>query len=103
MWVWLGKGGLQARLKRLLAPLQHCSLELEAAGTLQHCSTCAPPSLSPPAFPQMRQAPPTNLSRPVSLGGGLYVCGDHRTTATLDGALKSGRQAAEAVLADLRR
>lgn len=48
-----------------------------------------------------KQAPPTDLSRPVRLGSGLYVCGDHRTTATLDGALKSGRLAAEAVLADL--
>lgn len=49
----------------------------------------------------LQQAPPTDLSRPVRLGSGLYVCGDHRTTATLDGALKSGRLAAEAVLADL--
>jgi len=44
------------------------------------------------------QAPPTNFSRPVSLGEGLYVCGDHRDSATLDGALFSGRQAAEALL-----
>ncbi|KAI7843455.1 hypothetical protein COHA_002933 [Chlorella ohadii] len=54
-------------------------------------------------FAQPNQAPPTDLSRPVRLGSGLYVCGDHRTTATLDGALKSGRLAAEAVLADLRK
>jgi predicted NAD/FAD-dependent oxidoreductase len=45
------------------------------------------------------QAPPTDLSRPVDLGDGLYVCGDHRATATLDGALVSGRRAAEAILA----
>lgn len=50
-----------------------------------------------------RQALPTELFRPVALGSGLYVAGDHRTTATLDGALKSGRLAAEAVLADLRK
>ncbi|KAL4435625.1 hypothetical protein ABPG77_002588 [Micractinium sp. CCAP 211/92] len=54
-------------------------------------------------FAQPSQAPPTELFRPVALGGGLYVAGDHRTTATLDGALKSGRLAAEAVLADLRK
>lgn len=54
-------------------------------------------------FAQPNQAPPTDLFRPVALGGGLYVAGDHRTTATLDGALKSGRLAAEAVLADLRK
>ncbi|CAD7697726.1 unnamed protein product [Ostreobium quekettii] len=50
-------------------------------------------------FCQPNQAPPTNFSRPVSLGSGLYVCGDHRDSATFDGALKSGRRAAEALLA----
>ncbi|KXZ45256.1 hypothetical protein GPECTOR_56g352 [Gonium pectorale] len=50
-------------------------------------------------FAQPSQAPPTNLTRPVSLGGGVFVCGDHRDSATLDGALKSGRRAAEALLA----
>lgn len=55
-----------------------------------------------PSAPGAAQVPPTDLSRPVSLGGGLYVCGDHRHTATLDGALLSGRLAAEAVLADLK-
>ena len=38
--------------------------------------------------------------RPVQLGGRLYVCGDHRDTATLDGAIKSGRRAAEALISD---
>lgn len=28
------------------------------------------------------------------------MCGDHRDHATLDGALKSGRRAAEALIAD---
>ena len=46
------------------------------------------------------QEPPTDLVRPVQLGGRLYVCGDHRDTATLDGALKSGRRAAEALISD---
>lgn len=36
--------------------------------------------------------------RPVQLGEGLFVCGDHRETASLQGALHSGRRAAEAVL-----
>ncbi|GMH36944.1 hypothetical protein BSKO_04817 [Bryopsis sp. KO-2023] len=49
-------------------------------------------------FAQPNQAPPTNLKRPVSLGNDLYVCGDHRDTATFDGALVSGRRAAEAIL-----
>ncbi|RYZ38352.1 MAG: amine oxidase, partial [Myxococcaceae bacterium] len=39
--------------------------------------------------------------RPVRLAPGLYVCGDHRENASIDGALTSGRRAAEAVLLDL--
>eukprot|EP00877_Chromochloris_zofingiensis_P002485 jgi/Chrzof1/12237/Cz06g26180.t1 len=50
-------------------------------------------------FAQPNQTPPTNLSRPVVLGGSLFVCGDHRYAATFDAALVSGRHAAEAVLA----
>lgn len=50
-------------------------------------------------FAQPSQAPPTNFRRPVELGGGLFVCGDHRDSATFEGALVSGRRAAEAVLA----
>ena len=38
--------------------------------------------------------------RPVRLDGGRYVCGDHREDASIDGALRSGRRAALAVLAD---
>jgi predicted NAD/FAD-dependent oxidoreductase len=37
------------------------------------------------------------MERPVELAGGLFVCGDHRDTASLHGALLSGRRAAEAV------
>ncbi len=48
----------------------------------------APPFLSPP-------------ERPVRLQPGLYLCGDHRRTASINGALVSGRHAAEAVLHDL--
>ncbi len=39
--------------------------------------------------------------RSVHLGPGLFVCGDHRETASLQGALHSGRRAAEAVLGEL--
>jgi len=38
--------------------------------------------------------------RPVRLAEGLYACGDHREHPSLNGALASGRRAAEAVLAD---
>ena len=42
-----------------------------------------------------------SLKRRVRLGGGKYVCGDHRDTASIQGALYSGRRAAHAVLTDL--
>ena len=37
----------------------------------------------------------------VRLGNGVYVCGDHRDTASTQGALYSGRRTASAVWADL--
>lgn len=48
-----------------------------------------------PAMP-----PPHDLRRPVRLLSGLYVCGDHRDTSTVQGALHSGHRAARAALAD---
>ncbi|MET7382566.1 FAD-dependent oxidoreductase [Streptomyces sp. NPDC005526] len=51
------------------------------------------------AVPAMR--PPHDLRRPVRLLAGLYVCGDHRDTSTVQGALHSARRAAAAILADL--
>ncbi len=41
------------------------------------------------------------LRRPVRCGPGRYVCGDHRDTASVQGALVSGRRAAAAVCHDL--
>lgn len=48
------------------------------------------------------QAPPflTPPERSVRRRHGLYVCGDHRQTASLHGAMITGRHAAEALLAD---
>ncbi|MFJ8136157.1 NAD(P)/FAD-dependent oxidoreductase [Streptomyces sp. NPDC096013] len=54
---------------------------------------------TPAAVPVMR--PPHDLRRPVRLLAGLYVCGDHRDTSTVQGALHSGHRAARAILADL--
>ena len=48
------------------------------------------------------QAPPA-LSAPersVRWRAGIYVCGDHRDNASIQGAMVSGRRAAEAVLRD---
>ena len=48
---------------------------------------------------QPGQAPPLQPVRRVALGDGLFVCGDHRDTASIQGALYSGRRCAEAVIA----
>ncbi|MCC6509450.1 MAG: FAD-dependent oxidoreductase [Pirellulaceae bacterium] len=39
--------------------------------------------------------------RPVRCGEGIYVCGDHRDNASIEGAMVSGRRAAEAIIEDL--
>jgi hypothetical protein len=47
------------------------------------------------------QLPPLRHRQPVDLGDGLFVAGDHRDTASIQGALVSGRRAANAVSAAL--
>jgi glycine/D-amino acid oxidase-like deaminating enzyme len=42
-------------------------------------------------------APPLVVRRPVDLGGGLFVTGDHRDTSSIQGALASGRRCGQAV------
>jgi phytoene dehydrogenase-like protein len=51
------------------------------------------PNQDPPALQEPR--------RPVRRQAGLFVCGDHRDNASINGAMVSGRRAAEAVLGDL--
>ena len=46
---------------------------------------------------QPEQPPPLRIRRPVDLGDGLFVAGDHRDTASIQGAMVSGRRAARAV------
>jgi len=53
------------------------------------------------ALPAVR--PPLQARRDVSLGDGLYVCGDHRDTASIQGALVSGHRTAQTVDAALQR
>ncbi|WP_026403716.1 NAD(P)/FAD-dependent oxidoreductase [Actinomadura rifamycini] len=62
----------------------------------RHLATYAVPEALP-AMP-----PPLRFRQPVRLGPGRYVCGDHRDTGSIQGALVSGRRAAQAVLDDLR-
>ncbi|MEU9233902.1 NAD(P)/FAD-dependent oxidoreductase [Streptomyces subrutilus] len=60
--------------------------QLLAARTVEH------------ALPAM--TPPWPLSRTTRHGAGRYVCGDHRATGSVQGALASGTRAAREVLAD---
>ena len=39
------------------------------------------------------------VRKQIRFGDGLYVCGDHRDTASIQGALVSGRRTAEVILA----
>ena len=54
----------------------------------------------PDALPAQTTITPANGNSRVTRG--LYVCGDYRDTASINGALRSGRHAAEALGADLR-
>lgn len=66
----------------------------------RHLKTFQVPYALPSNDPPTLEIP----ERSVRLGGrpGLYVCGDHRDQASIQGAMVSGRRAAEALLEDLR-
>ncbi len=49
---------------------------------------------------QPAQRPPFTPVQPARLRSGVYLAGDHRATASINGALASGTRAARAVLAD---
>ncbi len=55
------------------------------------------------AYAQPRQDPTDlpELARPVAHAPGVWVCGDHRDTGSIQGAMVSGRRTADAVLAVL--
>lgn len=52
------------------------------------------------ALPPLDALPPVNRTTSPRVAAGLYLCGDYRESGTLDGALLSGRKAAEALLSD---
>ncbi|EME55022.1 NAD(P)/FAD-dependent oxidoreductase [Amycolatopsis decaplanina] len=54
----------------------------------------------PHALPAMPA--PHGIRREITFGDKIHVCGDHRDTSSLQGALASGGRAARAVIADLR-
>jgi hypothetical protein len=51
---------------------------------------------------QPTQSPPLHPKQRVALGDGLFVCGDHRDTASIQGAMFSGERTAAAVATALR-
>jgi hypothetical protein len=67
-----------------------------SVGDLAHLATVTVTGAQPAALP------PLQLRRPVDLGAGLFVCGDHRDTPSIQGAMASGARAARAVLHRLR-
>jgi hypothetical protein len=57
------------------------------------------PHAQPQQYPGTLEPP----ERSVRVRPGIYVCGDHRDNASIDGAMFSGRRAAEAVIEDFTR
>lgn len=55
----------------------------------------------PHALPDQTAGKLDPWQRPVRLRPGLYVCGDHRDSGSIDGAMTSGFRAAQAVMEDL--
>lgn len=68
-----------------------------AVDAWRHLRTYRIPHAQPLQGPGALEPP----ERPVRVRPGVYVCGDHRDTASIEGALRSGRRAADAVLADV--
>jgi phytoene dehydrogenase-like protein len=55
----------------------------------------------PHALPDQTAPALDPIERPVALGDGLFVCGDHRDTASIHGAMTSGWRTAQAVAATI--
>jgi protoporphyrinogen oxidase len=53
------------------------------------------------SYAQPDQTTLLKAARPVRIRKGLYVCGDHVENASLNGAILSGKRAAEAVLSEI--
>jgi phytoene dehydrogenase-like protein len=51
---------------------------------------------------QPRQLPGFDAAAPLKLPSGVWICGDHRRDASINGALRSGRAVAKAVMAQAK-
>ncbi len=69
----------------------------EVVSTWKHLRTYRIKHALPEQFPPALQEP----QRSIQLRPGLYVCGDHRDNASINGAMVSGRRTAEAELKSL--
>lgn len=65
-----------------------------AAREWRHIRTYRIDHALPGQAPMVTETPETHLK----LGEGLYVCGDHRDSASINGAMRSGRLVAETIL-----
>ena len=81
---------LERAVRRRLGQLYDCDTD-----TWQLLATYPIPHALPVTLPGYP------LRRAVRLTPGRYVCGDHRDTSSIQGALVSGRRAATALLTDL--
>ncbi len=80
------EAGIRRELARLYR-LPTTRWQLVTVHAIPHALTAMPPAL--------------DVRRSVALGDGLFVAGDHRDSASAQGALVSGRRAADAVLESL--
>jgi phytoene dehydrogenase-like protein len=67
------------------------------AKTWEHLTTHEIPRALPSQFPPALDPP----ERSVKIRRGLYVCGDHRSNSSINGAIRSGIRAARALIRDL--
>ncbi len=86
---WIGEQSLEEAVRQ-----QARQWFGEAVLSWRHLTTIDVPRSLPEETPEARGRRPAS-----SLGDGLFLCGDHLTTSSINGALKSGRLCGEAVLA----
>ncbi len=105
--VQLGAGRRQRLRTQRAGPagraVRHGHRGLGASGQLpgvRRAARDAGPALAQPHQPGQRAS--FNAARSPLVGPGRYVCGDHRTTGSVQGAMASGTRAAREFLADVR-
>ncbi|MEU6084658.1 NAD(P)/FAD-dependent oxidoreductase [Streptomyces sp. NPDC047108] len=88
----LGDGGEERGLRQVLSEVYGAD-----TSTWEHLASYTVPGALP-AMP-----PPWPLSRTTRVADGVHVCGDHRATGSVQGAMASGTRAARELLASRAR